>query len=148
MESLQLYVDLEQLRFDYKFSYRTIIDPVLLTGDYSVPPLLIQPYVENAIIHGLSQSDKEGLTLLVSASLTGGYIMYDIQDNGIGRRQAARYHRHNKSKTQSMGIEITQQRINIFNQQQGADGEVVILDLYDPEGVPTGTRVQVKLKAI
>jgi LytS/YehU family sensor histidine kinase len=147
LEALKLYVELEQLRFDHKFSYQTIIDPELLNEDYSVPPLLIQPYVENAIIHGLAQSDKEDLRLLVAAKLDKGYIIYTIQDNGIGRKQSAVYKQGNYLY-KSMGMEITQQRINVHNKQQQAAGEVTITDLQDEFGEPKGTKVQVKLKAI
>jgi LytS/YehU family sensor histidine kinase len=147
LEALKLYVELEQLRFDHKFSYQTIVDPELLNEDYSVPPLLIQPYVENAIIHGLAQSDKEDLRLLVAAKLDKGYIIYTIQDNGIGRKQSAVYKQGNYLY-KSMGMEITQQRINVHNKQQQAAGEVTITDLQDEFGEPKGTKVQVKLKAI
>src|SRR6185437_823306 len=74
MEGIRLYVELEQLRFNDKFSFTTDIDPELLNGDYKVPHLMIQPYIENAILHGLSQSEGENLKLFLSAKLKGEYI--------------------------------------------------------------------------
>ena len=147
MEALQLYIELEQLRFDNKFSYQAIIEPALLNEDYNVPPLLIQPFVENAIIHGLSQSDKEKLRILVTAVVEGDYIIYTVQDNGIGRQRSQEYNQQKKKHT-SLGISITQERIDILNQQQKDKGKFTITDLYDENGEPDGTRVEVKFKAI
>lgn len=147
MEGIKLYVELEQLRFDNKFSFKSNIDPELLNGDYRVPHLLIQPYVENAILHGLSQSEREGLELFLSATLEDDYITYIIEDNGIGRELSAKYKSQNKPNHKSIGIELSRERINIFNQQQKGEGGVVITDIYDENNEPTGTRVCIKIKA-
>jgi ligand-binding sensor domain-containing protein len=148
IEALQLYIELEQLRFNNSFSYSSVIDPVLMNGDFRVPPLLIQPFVENAIIHGLSQSYRNDLQLLLTASLENENIVYVIQDNGIGRQKSEVYKTRNKPLYKSMGMSITQERISIFNHQQNANGKILITDLHDESGEPTGTKVQVKLKAI
>jgi len=148
MEALQLYVDLEQLRFNHKFCYKALVDPLLLDGDYKVPALLIQPYVENAIVHGLAHSEKDNLTLSVTASLEKEYIHYSIQDNGIGRRQSSLYNHQNKPNHKSVGLAITKERIQIFNRKHNADGLVTITDLFDEHDQPTGTRVDIMIKAI
>jgi ligand-binding sensor domain-containing protein len=148
MEALQLYVDLEQLRFNNKFSFHMQIDPVLRDSDHRVPSLLIQPYVENAIVHGLAHSEKDGLRLSIAAWLDGEYVNYLIEDNGIGRQLSAMYNRQNKPHHKSVGLKITEERINIFNQQQRAKGHVSIVDLHDQDGLATGTRVEIKIKAI
>lgn len=148
MEAMQLYIDLEQLRFNHTFTYQTIIDPVLLDGDYRVPPLLIQPYVENAIVHGLAHSDRKDLRLLVTASLQHDYIHYSIQDNGIGRQKAAVYNQQNKPHHASVGLTITEERIGIFNAQQHGNGKVVITDLYNEQGNAAGTKVDITIKAV
>jgi len=148
MEALQLYVELEQLRFNNKFTYQAIVSPALQQGDYSVPPLLIQPYVENAIVHGLSPSDRTDLKLIVAATLEDDYIVYTIQDNGIGREKSATYKEQNKPSHKSMGMQITLERINIHNQKRQSKGEVAITDLFDEEGKAAGTKVQVRLKII
>ncbi len=147
MDALQLYVDLEQLRFNNKFSYETCIDGELLDDDYRVPPLLIQPFVENAIVHGLANSDKPNLFLHVDAKLENECIKYTVEDNGVGRKQAAVYNAQNKHKYNSVGMRITKDRINIFNQQRSGN-EMVIIDLYDEQGNPTGTRAEIKIKPL
>ena len=148
IEALQLYVDLEQLRFNNKFSYQAKVDPELVNGDYQVPSLLIQPYVENAIVHGLAHSEKTGLNLSVTAMLEGGYIKYTMQDNGIGRKKAGEYNRYNKPQHKSVGLKITEDRIMMFNQAMGITGHPpVITDLWDDNGNPAGTKVEIKIKA-
>jgi Histidine kinase len=148
MEALQLYVELEQLRYNNKFTYESCIDPALREGDYTVPPLLIQPYVENAIVHGFSPSDRTDLHLKVSATLENDYILYAIRDNGIGRKKSEEYKQNDKPIHKSMGMEITLERINIHNQKQQGSGDLVITDLYDDHGKAAGTLVQVRLKII
>ena len=148
MEGIQLYVELEQLRFNYKFSFKSYIDPELLNGDFKVPHLLTQPYVENAILHGLSQSEGENLKLYLSATLEGEYIHYTIEDNGIGREKSTKYRNHNKPGHKSIGIELSEERINMFNQQYNGTGGIEITDLYDTNDKSIGTRVNIKIKAV
>jgi len=148
MEALQLYIDLEQISCNNKFIYKAIIDPILLNEDYNVPPLLIQPYVENAIVHGLMPSRSEDLALVVIAKLEADMIRYIVEDNGIGRQQAQQYRIRNKPFHKSVGLKITEERINIFNRQTRSNGSVVITDLYDRYGAPRGTRVEITIKAM
>ena len=143
METLQLYLELEALRFDHKFSYQVIIDPMILSGDYKVPPLVIQPFVENAIHHGLLNKIEGDKKLLVKVFVTANHIHYLIEDNGIGRKLAATYKQQNKLAYASMGMQITEERINIFNQRN--NGSVKISDICDEKNRPLGTKVEVSL---
>jgi tetratricopeptide (TPR) repeat protein len=147
MESLKLYTDLEQLRFHNKFICHIYTDPQLTHGDYVVPPLLIQPYVENAIIHGIAHSHKEQLELTVKAIMQEGHIKYIIQDNGIGRVKASEYNRKNKPGHNSIGLQITADRIAHFNKEEHANA-VKVIDLYNDAHEPCGTRVEVLLNAV
>jgi hypothetical protein len=147
MEALQLYIDLEQMRFNNKFCYEKNIDPQLLRGDYNVPSLVIQPFVENAIVHGIAHSDKTDLKLTVSATLENDFIKYVIEDNGIGRSQSEDYNKLNKLHHKSVGLKITEDRIRLFNQQQPFNEYIKIIDLYNSENRTCGTRVEVKIKA-
>lgn len=148
LEAIKLYVQLEELRFNNKFSFKTCIDPELMNGDYKVPALLIQPYIENAVLHGLSQSEVQDLHLHLSATLKNNYIIYDIEDNGIGREQSKKYTNQNKPYHKSLGLQLTQERIDIFNLQHKSEGNVEITDLYDHQNKPIGTRVRLKIKAV
>jgi len=148
IETMQLYIDLELLRYNNKFAYQTHITPQLLTGDYRVPSLLLQPYLENAIMHGIAHSDKIGLHLILKASVESDFITYTIEDNGVGRKQAAEYNRQNKPYHKSVGLQLAEDRVNIFNGAIANLTAVEIIDLYDENNVPTGTKVIIKLKAI
>ena len=148
MEAIQLYIELEQLRFNHKFKVKTIIDPKLMNEDYQVPPLLIQPYVENAIIHGLSQKEDGDLELLVKAEIIDGYIIYTIEDTGIGRALSEKYNEHKKSIHKSMGLDLSKERISIFNVQYNGNGSVTIEDLPAVNGEAGGTRAILKIKAV
>lgn len=148
LQTIALYVDLELLRFNHNFCYVTDISKALLERDYQIPPLLIQPFVENAIVHGFAHSDKKNLELKVSAKPDGEYIVYTIEDNGAGRNQSSVYNKLNKPHHTSMGIQITQQRISIFNEQHDAKTSMNIEDLYDEPGQAAGTKVTVKIKAV
>ena len=148
METLQLYIDLEQLRFNNKFSFTTHIDPALRNGDYSVPSLLVQPYVENAIVHGLAHSEEANLNLTVAAQLENNNIKYIITDNGIGRQQAAIYNMQNKPHHKSVGLSITEDRINNFNKETDKKDAVKIIDLYDSNKKPAGTKIEIILNAV
>jgi two-component system, LytTR family, sensor kinase len=143
METLQLYLELEALRFDHKFSYTVEVANEIINGDYKVPTLLIQPFVENAIHHGLLNKIKGEKKLMVKVLVAGNKIHYIIEDNGVGRIMAAAYKQLNKPATQSMGMQLTADRINLFNRQ--ANGSVKITDLYDENKYAIGTKVEVEI---
>ena len=144
MEAMQLYVDLEKLRFEDKFCYVTEVDEILLKGDYKVAPLLIQPFVENAIIHGLAPSDKQGLCLKISVRLLDDLICYAIEDNGVGRTESMAYARKYRPGHKSLGLAISRERMDLIARQNGTVGTLDIIDLYD-DGQPAGTRVELTI---
>ena len=148
MEAIQLYIDLQQLRFNNKFTYETIISPALQNGDYKVPSLIIQPFVENAIEHGIAHSEREDLKLSVTVSLEGDFIKYVIEDNGIGRAQSAAYNSQNRPHHKSVGLKITENRVHIFNDTQSSVDDITITDLYNEAHEPAGTSVSIKIKVI
>jgi len=148
IESLQLYIDLEQLRFNNKFKYFYQVDPSLLQGDYRVPALLVQPFLENAINHGIGPSDRSDLKICLKVKLNHNMIHYIIEDNGIGRDQSRIYNQLNKPFHKSVGMKLTQDRINIFNQQGGSSESVKIIDLFDGDHQPMGTRIEFALKVL
>jgi ligand-binding sensor domain-containing protein len=143
LETLTLYLELEEFRWDKKFSYTLNIADEILQGDYKVPPLVIQPFVENAIHHGLLNKTSGDKMLTISVAIEHNYIKYTVEDNGIGRAQASVYKKINKPSSISLGMELTTERINLFNQKN--NGAVTITDLADANHLPAGTRVEVCL---
>jgi LytS/YehU family sensor histidine kinase len=144
-DTLRLYMELEQFRCNNKFDFRLVAENELLNGDYKVPPLIIQPFVENSIHHGLLNKLDNNRQLLVSAALENEQIIYHITDNGIGRKQAAILKERNRPGQQSYGIGITRERISLYN-KNGISNAVEISDLqYD--GVATGTEVTIRINS-
>jgi ligand-binding sensor domain-containing protein/two-component sensor histidine kinase len=147
MEALQLYLELEQLRFNNKFSYIVQIDPILNQNDYRVPTLLIQTYVENAIVHGIAHSKQKDLQISIVVKALGENIQYIIEDNGVGRNEAMRINEKNKPNHKSVGLEITANRIVHLNALNPIANAVVFTDLYDASGRASGTSVKITIKA-
>ena len=139
IETLQLYIDMEQFRYENKFTAKIEAEPSLLQDDYKVPPLIIQPYVENAILHGLkNRVDNEG-RLAVSVKRQNGQIEFIIEDNGVGRSNGSESKLNDK---RSYGMQMSKDRIKIFNKEEIAS--VLITDL-EKDGKAAGTKVQVLL---
>lgn len=139
-QALQLYVELEQMRYEEKFRVHYIIDENLSEGNYPIPPMIIQPYVENAILHGLRNlSSGDGL-LTIRGYLNGECIAVTIEDNGIGRKRSALLKRNNPIAKSSVGMKVTHDRIAVFNSLvKGNKARVEIEDLE------RGTRVKLLL---
>jgi len=140
IETLQLYVDLEIFRSENKFKAEINIDPQLLQDDYQVPPLIIQPYVENAILHGLRHRDDNNGKLIVNIHKQNGHLNYEITDNGVGRNRQRSF--SDLKKPTGYGMQITEDRVRIFNKEKTAS--VHVSDLTD-EDQPIGTKVTVQL---
>lgn len=145
LDLIRLYVELEQLRFDSKFEF-TISKADSVNEDMlNVPCLLIQPYVENAIWHGLMNLDKNKKgKLSIDLILQGELLKITIEDNGVGRELAKSYKAENGEK--SMGMKLTEQRLQMINKLQDYENaKVLISDLHNEAGEATGTRVEILL---
>ncbi len=142
IETLKLYIELEELRNDNKFKTTIDIDNVLMDSDYKVPPLIIQPFVENAILHGLKNKDGNDGLLEIEIKKLGDKIEYAIKDNGIGRKAAGLIVQNKES---SYGMQLSYDRIRLFNKEPEAS--VKVTDLYEDNNA-TGTLIKVELKII
>jgi hypothetical protein len=144
LQTLKLYVKLESLRLHIDLEYSISAHPEVMTEFEKVPPLVLQPFVENALWHGLSR--KEGLKKLeVLVSQTEEFLVCTIKDNGIGRAKAATLKKSSATEMYaSRGIDITIKRLAEFNKTK--DSPAVYNDLFDSEGNPTGTEVNVYIK--
>ena len=110
--------------------------------------MILQPFVENAIWHGLMHSEKEENLLEIKIFPVSDELHCIIQDNGIGRARAAALAKSSLIPHVSKGMKITADRINMLNQNHDYDEPVIITDLYDEIGRPSGTRVLLRLKRI
>jgi len=140
LETLELYLQLEQMRFKQTFSYVINLEESMDPDTYEIPPMLIQPYLENAIWHGLNTRTSGGV-VSIDFRNCGDTIQCIIEDNGIGREAAGKIRAAQKVKRTSMGMKITSQRIDTINKIYGIQNEVLIEDLYNEDGHASGTRV-------
>lgn len=144
LEALRLYLELEALRFDYHFDYTITIEEELDTSSIKVPPLIIQPYAENAIWHGLMHKPEKG-RLDVALSQQGTFLFCKITDDGIGRIKAAELKSKSASAYKSIGMRITADRIALSQPNNQKGPYVSINDLILPDGTAEGTEVTIKI---
>lgn len=147
LDALQIYIEIEHLRLDNKFDYSIDIDSGISIKHAQIPPMILQPYVENAIWHGLMHMDGRG-KLLIQVKDMGDQVQCIIEDNGIGRTRAAQYRGDRAGHKESMGMQITSDRIGLINSIYHIDTRVNIIDLTDEEGQATGTRVVINIPFI
>jgi len=144
LASLRLYIDLERLRMNLEFQYIETIDPIIEIEKEKMPPLSLQPFVENAIWHGLSKKDgpKE---ISLKMTVRGNWIVCEITDNGVGRTYAKSDHNWLPEGHLSRATLITAQRLINYNQTT-IPKAIDIIDLVDGNNSPLGTRVVIYLR--
>lgn len=139
IELIKLYVNLEQLRFENKFEFILSISPALETEYIEIPSLLIQPYVENAILHGLYNKPTNG-TLKISVREDKDFVVFEIEDDGVGREAAQKLRQQNFPQHKSMGTVLTEERLKLINMEGKASYEII--DLFEGEK-SSGTLVKI-----
>ncbi len=143
LDILKMYLDLEHVRFKDKFDFDFEIDENLEAESVEIPPMLIQPYIENAIWHGLRYKEEKGF-LSVKFVRENNQIRAVIEDNGIGRKQSQALKTHNQKQTVSTGMKNIEGRLNILNDIHKTNLDVYVEDLFE-NNQPAGTRVEVKI---
>ena len=142
LEICQWYIQLETLRFGSKVNVDFMVGDQIDTKLVTVPVLLIQPFIENAISHGLVPMQKEGGLLQVNLFFKANTLVCTIEDNGIGRAAAIRRTALTR-KHQSKGMSLSQERINLYNKQHENKVSINISDKFDEAGEPCGTLVSI-----
>jgi ligand-binding sensor domain-containing protein len=143
LEALKLYVEMEQMRFNDRFEYRLTVADDVQAEQLDIPPLLIQPYVENAIWHGLMHKKAPGL-LQVRVFYEEKKLCIEVEDDGIGRQRAMELKSRSATVHKSHGMEVTAQRLEVINQLYGTNAEVRTADLVDGNGEAMGTKVTIR----
>jgi len=147
VEFLQYYIRLEQLRFYKRFEYELSVDPEIDRSQAQLPSMVLQPFIENAILHGLAKRGPGG-KLTVSFSLkhvdTGAFSLHCvIEDNGIGRKQSELMKSQKESEHHSSAMEIINERIVMYNAANKAKINFEVQDIINEQDVETGTRVMI-----
>ena len=143
LELLELYVKLEHSRFPDKFDYEVNIPESVAVNSFEIPPMLLQPYIENAIWHGLRYKKEKGFLKINVSQLTEELLQIEIIDNGIGRKKSTTLKTENQKKQKSKGMGNIKKRVAILNDMYKNKVDVSISNLLEDE---TGTKVILKLK--
>jgi LytS/YehU family sensor histidine kinase len=140
---LKLYIELEQFRFSNKFLFEIIVEEDLDLNFIRIPAMVIQPFVENAILHGLAPKEGEGkLTLKLYEKEDAIHCV--IEDNGVGRERAMEIKKLKKFSHKSMAMEITEERMDLYNKGLNDAFSIKIIDLKDDNNIPQGTRLELE----
>ncbi|MDZ7741753.1 MAG: two-component regulator propeller domain-containing protein [Bacteroidota bacterium] len=136
---LVLYMDLQQLRFENKFEYKLHVDPDLEQEFTAIPPMLAQPFIENALEHGISNSDQSG-RIIIRFDKKEDHVRFTLEDNGIGIEHS-REIKTKGSNHKSLAIQITRERLENLNRREKNKIELSVVDISREETGKTGTRV-------
>jgi LytS/YehU family sensor histidine kinase len=143
LDYLTNYLDIERTRLENTFSWAVDIDDTVNTAEYYIPPMILQPFVENSVRHGLRfRRDKEG-KVIIKVKREGDYLVCILEDNGVGRKAAMKYKSISPINYQSKGMSLTADRIYMFNKEHEHKITMQIDDLEDGDQNALGTRVTI-----
>lgn len=146
VDFLSLYLELEQFRHNNKFEYEIEVAPEINSEDVLIPSMIIQPFVENAVLHGLAQKEEGDCKLSIRFYKNGDLIVCEVEDNGIGRKKAAQIKANKTNARQSLGINVTEDRVMLLQKITRNKGtEIKIIDLENEDSKATGTKVKIQL---
>ncbi|CAA9480237.1 MAG: Sensor histidine kinase [uncultured Segetibacter sp.] len=145
LEALELYLEMEAMRFKNKLRFAIDVTSELDADLIEIPPMLLQPYVENAIWHGLMHKKEGGCVHINVAQPETNLLLITITDDGIGRTKAAALKSKSATATKSFGMKVTNERIALINQLYQTNTKVQVHDLTDAEGNAAGTEVVLEI---
>ncbi len=144
IEVLEKYLTLEKDRFSGAFEYTITIAQEVTQELIRIPSLLTQPFVENALRHGLMHKEGEK-KLEISFCLSEPYLLLTIEDNGVGRKASAEFNKARKNDHNSFALDASQKRIDLINTTRDQKIKLEIIDKYNEYGMATGTKVLIKI---
>lgn len=145
LDAIKLYLELEEMRFEHSFTYEIRISHEIDENFVEIPPMILQPYVENSIIHGLRYKDGKGHLLIDISMESDGVVLCVVQDDGVGRERSAEIQKASGRDRDSYGMRITKERLDIINAYTQDKYTVNVVDLYDHDGKAAGTRIEVRI---
>ena len=148
LETVELYMTIENIRFSNEINFKIMVDEGIDPHIIKIPSLILQPFLENALWHGLSSKEGEKSILLQISREKEGYIKISITDNGVGREAAEKLKENKVLKTKSVGIDITTERLVNFSKDYQNTFEIEIQDLFDKQGEASGTRIILNIPTI
>lgn len=145
IEMLQLYLQFEQLRFHASFEYHILLNPAFDASEIKIPPMLLQPFVENAIWHGLMPKNGHRKLLIQFNLISDDELQCMVDDNGIGITASARLNGAGRDGHVSKGVSLVKERLALLEQQYHQPFKVSMGELLTNEGAVTGTRISLQL---
>lgn len=143
LDTLGIYLELEQMRFKDRLQYEITVDDGIDADFTEIPPLLIQPYVENAIWHGIMHKNGGGKVTIKVGRTDKGNLRITIADDGVGRSAAGKLQRTDSRP--SHGMQIAAERIALINENHSPAASISVTDRYDDRGTAAGTLVTIEL---
>ena len=147
LDTISLYIQIESMRFDNQFNYHVEIDKILNAAEVNIPSLLLQPYIENAIWHGLLHKEGRKNIQIRIKRKTEDLISIEIEDNGIGRK-AAENLTSKENRRKSYGMQLGENRLKLMNSEHQSRGDVEVIDLFNEDGIARGTLIAITLPII
>lgn len=141
IDILIMYMDLEKMRFDEQFDYKIEVSSKIDKDYDEIPSMLLQPYVENAIWHGLMNKGKKGV-IKINIQQEDDFLCCSVEDNGIGRKKSAEIKAKRNIKQKSVGMSITKERLDIISNHKV---NVDTIDLFDENGQALGTKIVIRI---
>jgi hypothetical protein len=138
---ISYYLELERVRFGNTFRYEITIAPGIDRLAYYIPPMILQPYVENSIRHGLRYREDDKGVILIRFAERGEHLICTIEDNGVGRKLASQFKSMSPIEYQSRGMTLTARRMEMMNQGRAASISIHVEDLETDDHQPAGTRI-------
>ena len=141
---ISTYLELEKTRFENKFTYQVELGPGIDPLGYQLPPMILQPYIENSIRHGVRNLDDDDGKITIRFVREEPYLVCTVEDNGVGRSAAERFRGDVPIEYQSRGMALTASRVEMINQSNAAAILIHIEDVQTNEGLAAGTRVIIR----
>lgn len=145
LDTMDLYMSIENIRFNNEIRYEKQINDSLNLDTIKVPPLLLQPFLENAIWHGLSSKNGKKEVILSAFKVSKNLVEINITDNGVGRKAAMEIKKNKSLKRKSVGLDLTTERLKTFSGDFNHDFSLKYYDLRDDDGKPIGTKVALRI---
>jgi LytS/YehU family sensor histidine kinase len=143
IDVLDQYLHIEQVTHQGKFDYQIEVAPDLDTDEIDIPPMLIQPFVENAVVHGVSHLQQQGM-INISFSKQGDLLACEIRDNGVGRERAAVLRAEKKPGHQPVAMEVTKERLTVLKRER-TYVPLETNDIMDESGNVAGTHIIIRI---
>jgi LytS/YehU family sensor histidine kinase len=144
IKTIESYLALQKIRYTDKFDFVVDVDPRIETESLTIPPMLAQPFIENSIEHGMKHKKETG-HIDIRFRLAGDLIIFEVEDDGIGREKSGEIKSKQIINHQSMATSITRDRLKVLNKKLKKKIELRIIDLKNEAGEATGTKVVMEI---